>query len=663
VAQRDPYRYFRIEARELLDQLTAGTLELEKRNTPELIGSLLRQAHTLKGAARVVRQKDIADQAHKIEDVLTPARTSGAPLSATEVSTILQLLDAANVALAGLGEAQPTAGAADPPAAAAPAALPLPFTLSVEARRTLRTEVADLDQLQSDVHEALAQADGLQHSLAELHEAAQLAGSAELRGRLDNLERSLSRGLEALARELAGVRETSDRLRLVALNSLFPVLERTARDAAQETGREVHFAGSGGDIRLDADLVRAVQGALVQCVRNSVAHGIERPDERVAAGKAPAGRIELRISRTGQRVLFACQDDGRGLDLAKLRRAAESRGLGRDLPEAQLVDLVLRGGVSTAEEVTGVSGRGVGLDVVREAAERLGGKLSLRWQSGRSTTVEIDIPVSLASMDALTVEAGGTLALIPLELARSALRFESRDLVQTPTGQTLLHNGEALPYFELAQLFGRRASAEVVRSAVLLQAERGVLALGVDHVREVSRSVVRPLPPLAPCSAAVSGAVLDSAGDPLLVLEPEGLAGEARTSAAAVEASGNSARLPLLVIDDSLTSRMLQQTILESAGYEVEVASSGEQALEMAARKLYALFVVDVEMPGIDGFTFIERIRQDARLAGVPALLVTSLGSAEHKRRGMAAGAQGYIVKSEFDQNELLRQIRELVGG
>lgn len=658
---RDPYRYFRIEARELLDQLGAGTLELEKRNTTELISSLLRQAHTLKGAARVVRQKEIADRAHQMEDVLSRARTSGLPLTSPEVSAVLALVDEANGFLAALGApAEPESAVVGAPADDAPT--------MVDRRRTLRTDIAELDLLDSELNEAMGQITSLQQSLRDLHSVVEYAASlngatSELRARLATVEHNLSRGVEGLNRELTGVRETSDRLRLVPLNSVFPVLERTARDAGQEVGRQVEFRGVGGDVRLDADLVRALQGALVQCVRNSVAHGIEAPAERVAAGKSPTGLIELRIARQGQRIAFACRDDGSGLDVAKLRRIAEARGLGNNLSETQIVEVLLRGGVSTADEITGVSGRGVGLDVVREAAERLGGKLRLRWEAGASTTVEIDIPVSLASLDGLLVEAGATVALIPLEATRSALRFGTDQLVKTPTGETLVHDGEALPYFELGQLLGGVAPSVAVRSAVVVKTRTGSLALGVDRVREVSRSVVRPLPALTPCSSAVSGAVLDSAGDPLLVLDPDGLQ---RESGRLRSAPGHrrAAVVPrVLVVDDSLTSRMLQQSILESAGYLVELASSAEEALQMAAKTDYALFVVDVEMPGMDGFGFIRRIRQDPRLESVPALLVTSLGSAEHKQRGAEAGAQGYIVKGEFDQNQLLRQIRELLVG
>jgi two-component system chemotaxis sensor kinase CheA len=187
------------------------------------------------------------------------------------------------------------------------------------------------------------------------------------------------------------------------------------------------------------------------------------------------------------------------------------------------------------------------------------------------------------------------------------------------------------------------------------------VAVGVDRLLGTARIVVRPLPELAPASPIVAGASLDAGGNPQLVLDPDGLVAAAQGEGAA-EAEPIPVRHPVLVVDDSLTTRMLEQSILESAGYEVDVAASAEEALEIARRKRYALFLVDVEMPGMDGFAFVERIRSDPALLDIPAILVTSRAGEEDRQRGRDAGARGYIVKSEFDQAELLTMIRPLIG-
>jgi two-component system chemotaxis sensor kinase CheA len=198
-------------------------------------------------------------------------------------------------------------------------------------------------------------------------------------------------------------------------------------------------------------------------------------------------------------------------------------------------------------------------------------------------------------------------------------------------------------------------------STVIVEGANALAAVGVERLRGTQNVILRPLPDCTPSDPIVAGASLDAEGHPQLVLDPQGLVEHVGRAGSALTAALR-LRAPVLVIDDSLTTRMLEQSILESAGYEVDLATSGEEALEKARRRRYALFLVDVEMPGMDGFTFIERAGEDPNLRDIPAVLVTSRGSTEDRQRGLSAGARAYIVKGEFDQTELLEQIRVLMG-
>jgi two-component system chemotaxis sensor kinase CheA len=221
-----------------------------------------------------------------------------------------------------------------------------------------------------------------------------------------------------------------------------------------------------------------------------------------------------------------------------------------------------------------------------------------------------------------------------------------------------------LPFVSLARLLGAsgaRGRNGQPRIAVLVRGDAGVAALGVDRMLGTTTVVLRPLPELAPASPIVAGAALDAEGNPQLVLDPDALVAEARRAQPS-EAEPVRGAQSVLVIDDSLTTRMLEQSILESAGYDVHLATSGEEALEKARARRYALFLVDVEMPGMDGFTFLEHKRADPTLRDIPAILVTSRGAPEDVQRGRDAGACHYVVKSEFDQAQLLERIRALVG-
>ncbi len=678
----DPYRYFRVEARELVTEMGKAVLALEKEMpSPARIAHLLRLAHTLKGAARVVRQREIADRAHVLEDALAPHRDTGGPLSRGEIEAVLGLIDQMDTGVAAL----------DP----APAAVDAPRTGPVaEEPRMLRTDVAEVEELLDGVSEVqtclarlhrgldgfervrqLAEAlgDGVERgsSRAEAgdrraEQAASLVG--DLLHACRGLERALSGAAEQMDRQLREVRQGAERMRLVTAAALFTPLERAARDVAAAQGKRVTFEAAGGELRLDSHVLSVMQAALVQVVRNAVAHGVESEAERRLAGKPPAGRVRLEVIRRGRRVAFVCSDDGRGVDFEAVRRIAQAKGLvpadqGRVGPEA-LLERLLAGGISTSGTLSEMAGRGVGLDVVREAKERLGGAIAVRTEAGRGTAIEIEVPLSVASLDALHVAAAGMTFAIPLDAVRSTMRLAASDVATSARGSTVVHEGRPVPFLPLARAIGDRAAAlrhTGTSSAVLVEGVGGAAAIGVDSLLSTGSIVLRPLPELCLATAAVAGAMLDGDGTPRLVLDADGLVAAA-TQPVPEAVAVQTARLPILVIDDSLTTRMLEQSILESAGYQVQLAVSAEDGLERAHRERFALFLVDVEMPGMDGFSFIERTQSEPNLRDIPAILVTSRNAPEDRRRGEQVGARGYMVKSDFNQVELLDRIRSLVG-
>ncbi len=673
----DPYRYFRIEARELLEGLSRGSLELEKgRGGKELLGRLLRQAHTLKGASRVVKQSAIGDLAHAVEDVLGPFREDPGALPKERIDELLRLLDA----IAG------RVSMLDPAAAASPARPAV--SAAEEPAEAVRVDLDEVDRLLEGLIEAGARAWGLARELEELEASLapaaglaaelarkgtrdpKLAAAAEaLAASLGAAHRRLGGRLEELSRGLQEAREQAGRLRLLPAGSIFASLERAARDAAGSLGKRVDFQASGGETRLDAHVLGGLRAALLHVVRNAVAHGIEPEPVRAAAGKPPAGRVEVSVERRGGRIVFTCRDDGAGVDVKAVRRAAQRKGLlPAGAPEAmdaeEALRLLLRGGVTTAGNVDAVSGRGIGLDAVREVVARLKGEVRARTQAGRGTAFEIAVPVTLSSLPALLVEAGGVAAAVPLDSVPAVRRVAGSEVARSPEGDSVLEEGQGVPLAALAPLLGAEAPSRTSRgpsSVVLVRSGEGRAGLAVDRILGVSSVVVRPLPAWAAADPIVAGTALDAEGTPQVVLDPEALVRSARGGRAKA-AEEPRPRPPVLVVDDSLTTRMLEQSILESSGYEVELANSGEEGLAKARRRKYGLFLVDVEMPGMDGFEFISRAKSDAALRDVPALLVTSRAADEDRRRGEEVGATAYIVKSEFDQGRLLEIIRSLIG-
>jgi two-component system chemotaxis sensor kinase CheA len=646
----DPYRYFRIEANEITGQLEQGLLELERAPQGGQVARLLRLAHTLKGAARIVKHGELAELAHELEDALAPLRGSGAgPLDGA-----IALVERIASQVAGLT-----------PPIAPPGPVPAPLDLRAGPRGTLPPETQRIataapaepppvvartatGDRASDTA-ALPRVDPglLDHLIGELGELhTQLAQLRAARPQLYELD-PIDRGLRT-------ARRTAEQLRLLPANSVLGALERTARDAAHVTGKQLRFVASGGEIRVDARVLTGLSGALVQLVRNAVVHGLESPADRVAAGKPPVGQIAIEIRIVGDRVIIQCDDDGAGIDLAAVRLAAIARGqlADSDSPTADaLIALLLRGGLSTARGVTPLAGRGIGLDVVSDAARAVGGHVTVRTTAGKGTSIALEAPCSVISLAALSVVAGGQTVALPQAAVRRVLGVTRAEL-----NAGAIAGDSRCRLAPLARILG--GVLGLPTTAVVISDGGRWAALAIDRVVDLDHLVVRPLDPSIPVSPVVRGVALDGAGVARPVLDPAQLI--AAIDDLALAALPEPARRPpILVVDDSLTTRTLEQSMLEAAGYEVDVASSAEAGLERAGERAYGLFLVDVEMPGLDGFGFISALRARSQ---TPAVLVTSRDTLEDRMRGETVGAQGYLVKGALDQGELLSLVARLLA-
>lgn len=600
----DPYKYFRVEAHEVVRDLAKALAELESHADTALVTRLLRLAHTLKGAARIVRHKELADLSHQLETALDPLRTT--PVAGRNEAAV-RLLDLMTSAVEALDKPAVQASPVQPIEPAPPPA---------------RMNSAAID----DALGGIAVAHAL---LARLREARDPA--------------AVARGIAQIERELDEVRRDVEHLRLSSVDSLYAALERTARDAARASGKRIQFELVDGEVRVDAQVLASLQGALVQLVRNAVVHGIVRE-----------GRVAIRARARGPRIAITCEDNGRGLDLAAIRAAAAKQGhtLPPDASAQQAFELLLHGGVSTARELTELSGRGIGLDLVRDAIAAVNGEITVT-SSSRGTAITLNVPVSVSALAAITVRTGERTVAIPQAAVRRVARVGPTDFISTPEGTALVFDGQTVLTAPLGRLFA--GSATHGASALFLDG----VAITVDHTIGVEEVVVRALPP-GPIDPIVAGMAIDAAGVPYAVVDPDALIAAIPRAARIVAAAVTRAK-PILVVDDSLTTRMLEQSILEGAGYDVVMAVSAEDALEKLKTGDFAMMLADVEMPGMDGFTLVHTLR--AQQNHLPAVLVTSRDAPEDRRRGIDVGAQGYVVKGRFDQNELLALVAKLVAG
>ncbi|HEY3324613.1 MAG TPA: response regulator [Planctomycetota bacterium] len=680
--RKDPLKYFRIEVRELLDGLVQGSVAVRRgAGSAEQIARLLRHAHTLKGAARVVRQTEIADLAHKIEDVLAPYREGPGAAPSESAAELQRLIDSISTLVVTLEREQPAEARQRTDAVQQEAA-------GEEPLRTVRVEVADLDEVLGELVETGVQLGRLKQEVEHLDHVEVLAdqiteqlassearpaaraASEELRSTLKRIRRQLAAKSERALQELEQAQERTHTLRLIPASTIFVSVERAALDTAAALSKPVQFFASGGEGRLEAQVLTGIREALQHLVRNCVAHGIETETERLAAGKPAKGTIRVHAERRGGGMVFTCSDDGRGIDLQAIRKAAVQSRLiapadAQDLSFDVAIALLFGGGVSTAPALTEVSGRGVGLNAVRSIVQRLKGRASLKSSPGQGTTVEIVVPAVLSSLRVLSFSAAASAASLPFESIRQIIQVLPGSVLRSSDRQTIVVNGAMIPLIPLGTVLGvsdALGASPKARPAVIVQDGNKLTGLLVDQLRGISDVVARPLPALAGSLPLLSGVFLDREGKPQLILDPAAISGRSQNVVVA-EPSREAARIaPVLLIDDSLTTRLLLQSILEGAGFAVDPAVSAEEGLAKARECAHSLFIVDVELPGMNGFQFIERTRAEGTLRETPSIIVTSLGSAEDRRRGAQAGARAYIVKSEFDQQKLLALIGSLIG-
>jgi two-component system chemotaxis sensor kinase CheA len=634
------------EASVSLARLEETLLALESATVaPGAIDAMFRDAHSIKGTASMVGWTGVAAVARAMEDRLADCRTRGT-FPAELVDPMLRATDALRRAVAG--ETDSAAGVVEEldgvvvaePAAAEPAhdVVVLP---AVAARPAIRVPADKVDRLLDAVGEAVMHQSRLAHELGD-----PIPGSG------DDLARE---ELDIGARLLGELQESVIEMRTLPLSSITAGYPRAVRDLAANEGKQVQLVISGGETSLDRVILEGIAETITHLLRNAIAHGIEPPDERVAAGKPAGGRVELRAEQRGGMVAIEVADDGRGVDAALVASAGDA---------ASLTDLLSTPGFSTAAQVGDLAGRGVGLDAVRSNVMRIGGSMEIRSEPGRGTVVALLLPITLALLRVLLCERGGQTYGVALHRVREVVAVTETLSIG---GRPFLDlRGDSIPIADLAAVIGASCPPLPGQPPALILALTGrAVAITCDRVRGDREVVMKSLGPLLREVRGYLGAAILGDGRVALILDPSHLLAMHRASAAAqrIAESGERHAPNLLVVDDQFTVRELQRSILETAGYHVETARDGLEALRRLARDpAVDLVLTDVQMPEMDGFELLRAIRREPAHHALPVVLVTSMGAAEDRLRGVEEGADAYMVKDEFDQRTLLETVGRLVG-
>lgn len=469
------------------------------------------------------------------------------------------------------------------------------------------------------------------------------------------------------------LRQSVIELTMLPVAHVFDAFPRAVRDLARAFEKDIELTIRGRETELDKKIIEQIAEPLIHLIRNAVDHGIETPAERVRLGKPPAGQFVLSAEQQGNRILIVLRDDGCGIDPAMLRGAAVRKGIASAADVArwtpqQLLELIFQPGFSTRESATDVSGRGVGMDVVKSVVERLGGTVRIQSELNRGTTITLNLPLSLALLRVVLVEAGEELFAFPTAAVRRILQISGRDVAQLQQESVVDIGGEMIPACPLAAMLRLPAAPEGSRQTMLVaETSEGRFAMLVDAVHEEQELVFKELRGPLRNQRTFTGAALLGNGDIVPILDVTALfdlasQGPAIGTAPAAERRAVSRRTRVLVVDDSLVAGELQKNILIAAGYEAEIAPDGAEALDCLRQKEWDLVIADVDMPRLNGFELTARLRADERFRDIPVIIVTGRDSVDDRRRGFEVGADAYVLKREFDQSQLLDTVRRLIG-
>lgn len=464
-------------------------------------------------------------------------------------------------------------------------------------------------------------------------------------------------------------------LRLIPVSTLLRNLPRTVRDVANNLGKQVTVNIKDNDAKIDKIVLEGIKDPITHLLRNAIDHGLESPEQRKAKGKPEVGHISIDVKEEGNQVVFIISDDGAGIDVEKiadtaLKKNIVSKSELESMNDEEIMELIFRSGFSTKENVTDISGRGVGMDVVKSNLTNLRGHVNISTELGKGTTFYLRVPLTLATERGLIVSSSGQLFVITTSSVGRVLLLNKHDIIEVEKSQAILLDNHPVSLCSLADILNfeakKNAKADKLPVVVIRKGQK-LAAVLVDEIIGEREIVIKPLQaPLinVPC---VAGATLSGSGEIIIVLNITDLIDKALHSRKNIVINNNKTEQVtnnkpyLLVVDDSPTTRAFSKNVLTNRGYRVAVASDGKEAWERLKNEKFSLVVTDVEMPNMNGFELTERIKKSDSLGKLPVIIVTSLGSEEHRKHGESVGADAYIVKSQFESGELERLVTQLL--
>ena len=718
-------------AREHIDAIDQGLLELEKKglSAEDAIKNISRNAHSLKGAAMTMGIDKMADLCHSMEDLIREIQEEGTAVGPEVFDVLFQTNDANNAILESLTASSPvsvnintilsringmvsseksiSATPASPTDPEKPKRAISPNRISYDSVRVPTEKVDRFLNIAVELVITRNRMQSFQEKLDSLEEV-QKKEQSELILLARNLENhSANLSFSALSMEQLhhlnqqgqalmeqfsdGFHESVDVLsrlvdetqalvmdiRMLPISLLFNPFSRSVRDLARERNKAVDLVIEGEETRIDKRAIEELSDPLLHLLRNAIDHGMESIEERKATHKNETGTIILRAFQDIDKIIIEVIDDGPGIDRNRItEKALEKKFLTEDdskhMLDAEVFDLLFLPGFSTAEMVTELSGRGIGMDVVKTNVEKLNGSVEISSHMGQGTVVRIAFPLTLATTRAFLVRCSNHILAVPVFSALQVLRLLPEN-IQTIKGREAIYwQGEIIPGARLdATLAFPEVSAkdpDEKLSLLLLKHGGKKIAFQVDEVMGVEEIVMRNLGSHLGRLPVFSGSSILGTGEIALIVDVSRLFTAAQIKAGNIFLERNAFKAAsdthrkILLVEDQMTTRLLEKSILEAAGFQVETAEDGTIALQKLEHTPFDLVITDVQMPKMDGFTLTATLKKDERFSHIPIIIVTSLEREEERKQGLQAGADAFLLKKSFNQESLIQTIQTLIG-
>ncbi len=676
-------------ARDHIGAIDQGLLQLEKKGTsdPEPMKSILRNAHSLKGAAMTIGIDEMASLCHTMEDLIREIHEGRVGAEPKVFDVLFQANDTNNAILETLtassgGSVDITpivhAMAALMPADKSGFAPPVSpvgkkqagaSTANKIAYDSVRVPTEKVDKLLNIAVELVITRNRMQSSLEKL--------KTEGRETIEQFSEAFHESLQFLSRLVNETQALVMDIRMLPISLLFHPFSRSVRDLARQRNKAVDLIIEGEETRIDKRAIEKLSDPLLHLLRNAIDHGMETREARETAHKHKTGKIILRAFQDIDKVIIEVIDDGPGIDKDRVQKKALEKGFltheeAKHMLDAEVFDLLFLPGFSTAEMVTELSGRGIGMDVVKTNVEKLNGSVEIASVPGQGTRVRIALPLTLATTRAFLVRCSTHILAVPVFSAIQILRVMP-ETIQTIKGREALYwQGEIIPGTRLdATLSFPEPPAKKYDeklSFLLLKHGGKKIAFQVDEVMGVEEIVMRNLGSHLGRLPIFSGSSILGTGDIALIIDVARLFTAAQIKAGniflerGVQKAPSDTRQRILLVEDQMTTRLLEKSILEAAGFFVETAEDGAMALEKLEKMSFDLVITDVQMPRMDGFTLTATLKRDKRFSRIPIIIVTSLEREEERAEGLRAGADAFLLKKSFNQESLIQTIQTLIG-